>query len=150
MVVSRAMLSRRLFLVASLACACGGKTAEVSGDGGGGGSPDGSRGGNDSGQSIMDGGVIILDAEVHRDATPPMTCVGGPGVGSGGPNSCSIMGSEMCSNGVTYQVTCDCPQASCTCTQSGSGGGSGGIVPFSSCPACPSPSEAFTICGFPQ
>jgi hypothetical protein len=57
----------------------------------------------------------------------------GSSSGSAGP-SCMLQAFESCSDGTTYNVSCSCPQATCTCTQAGpSGGSSGGPYPFSGC-----------------
>lgn len=91
-----------------------------------------------------------------RDAAPGRCAMGGPGVGgggggggSGGPGSCQVFAQETCA-GISYQVTCTCPQATCACF-----GSSTSVVPFTGCPTC-SPMSAmsapalFALCGFPQ
>jgi hypothetical protein len=88
----------------------------------------------------------------HRDAavvrcnnSGPGGGGGGGGGGSGGPGSCSAFANETCS-GVSYSVSCACPQGTCACQ-----GPSSSFVAFSGCPSCPtSPQELFAVCGFPQ
>jgi hypothetical protein len=141
--------SKRLFFIAVIACACGGKTSGEIGDAGG--TPhDGSPGGPDALGDDIDSGTPIVDARVAdaiviQPEASPVTCNPNGGGGSGGPNSCSILVSETCSDGNNYQVQCDCPKAICQCS-----GSSGGVVMLSTCPMCPTSDEAFTICGLPH
>jgi len=66
------------------------------------------------------------------------------GGGGGGVASCVAFAQETCS-GVNYSVTCSCPQGECACI-----GPATSVITLASCPVCPSPSEMFTRCGFPQ
>jgi len=150
MLASRIMLSsKRLFLLAVLAGACGGKTSGEVGDGGGGMQDSGGGGSSGSSSGGTDGGPILVEGGGIPDSSEPdvtlVTCTDNGGGGSGGPGSCTIMDSETCTDGNTYQVTCDCPKAECQCL-----GSSGGVVPFNTCPACPTPAQAFEICGYPH
>ena len=95
-----------------------------------------------------------------QDAAPPtptgsaaptsVQCLmGGGGGGSGAAGSdsspsCETTAEGTCS-GISYKVTCACPQATCACF-----GATTTLVPFSGCPGCPSFSQAFNICGFPH
>jgi hypothetical protein len=76
-------------------------------------------------------------------STKPVCNHNGSG-GSGGPGTCEILDEETC-NGVTYQIDCRCPEATCTCS-----GTSGGLVTFTGCPSCPSIATAYTLCGYPH
>jgi hypothetical protein len=82
------------------------------------------------------------------------TCTSGTGGGSGGGGSYTLQASETSSDGTTYQVSCDCPAATCTCAESsGQSGGSGGGVAFSACAEdcnLASVSAAYEACGFPH
>jgi hypothetical protein len=56
----------------------------------------------------------------------------------------------MCSDGTTYSVDCQCPQATCTCTAMATNGGSSGSVMYAGCPSCTQLGNLFALCGFPQ
>ena len=61
---------------------------------------------------------------------------------------------EWCS-GFEYSVTCECPQATCACQAIAPAYGtpappSTTSVKFAGCPACPTPQQMLTLCGFPQ
>jgi hypothetical protein len=66
------------------------------------------------------------------------------GDGGGAPVACRVSALETCS-GVDYSVVCSCPQGSCTCT-----GRATSFVALPGCPFCPSVSQLFALCGFPQ
>ena len=69
----------------------------------------------------------------------------GGGGGNGGPASCNGFADETCS-GVSYSVSCACPQGTCACQ-----GASSTFVAFAGCPVCPTSAEQmFAACGFPQ
>jgi len=98
---------------------------------------------------IVDAGVVFppSDAAVVRcnNAGPGGGGGGAGGGGGGGPESCSAFANETC-DGVSYLVSCACPQGTCACQ-----GPSSSFVAFTGCPACPtSPEQMFAACGFPQ
>jgi hypothetical protein len=139
---------------------CGGQTLPTgsggdggsSGSGGSGGGSGGSSGGSDAAAGV-DSPVVFADATTGFDAPSGIVCNPGPASGSSGGGSCMISASETCSDGYTYQVTCECPSAQCTCSEmsmNGGGGSGGGGPVYSACPSCGDPSAAFLACGFPQ
>ncbi|HEX8793577.1 MAG TPA: hypothetical protein VF765_21690 [Polyangiaceae bacterium] len=151
-----------LLLSPAVVFACGGKTNGGSDAGPGSGSSSGgvsssssgsgsgsSSGGISSSSSGSSSGGEPLDA-TPVDDTSILYCKSNGAGGSGGPGSCDISDSETCTDGTTYSVDCQCPQATCTCTAtSANGGSSGGGFSYSGCPGCTT-SDLFTICGFPQ
>jgi hypothetical protein len=143
--------------------ACGGRTLG-GGDGDGGGSSSSSGGGGSTGTpegrgdasapNAVDAGTPSPDAG-GGTVIPAVTCSevgsgGGGGGGGGGPTSCTVDGSETCSDGNRYTVSCGCPAGECFCTLTSGMGGSGGAVPYNGCAACPSLQEAWDLCGFPH
>jgi hypothetical protein len=82
----------------------------------------------------------------------PVTCLGGPSSGGGGSDgSCEISASETCSDGTTYTMQCNCPQAMCSCTQMSATIGSSSTIPYDGCASgCTSLADALAACGFPQ
>ena len=94
-------------------------------------------------------GTPATDAAVLlplRDAAVIRCNNSGPGGGSGGgAGVCGAFAEETCS-GVSYSVSCACPQGTCACQ-----GPSSTSVAFAGCPVCPtSPQQLFAACGFPQ
>lgn len=144
-------------LAAALAfVACGARTTEELVDGGrtSGGSSGGSSGSGSSSSSGTPGpgdASPVVDANTFTDVVQPIVCQGAGGEGSGGNGSCSLMQSETCSDGNTYNISCSCPGATCSCYQTtASGGGSGGFgVSYSGCPTCDPSSAPWSLCGFP-
>lgn len=160
-------------VVPALAFACGGKTSNDGNDGGQQGSSGvggaGSGGGSGAGSGASSGAVsgagsggssggAPRDAEpaddapiVVVDAQAPMNCMSNGMSGSGGQGSCELATSEICRDGTTYSVTCQCPEAMCYCTQSApNGSGSGAGFSYSGCPSCSVTDGLYTLCGFPQ
>jgi hypothetical protein len=151
----------RTRLLLALGCvavlACGGKTLG-SGDGtdGGNATHDASSSGSDVAASA-DSPFVQPDTSFFEDASVPpgIVCNQGPGSGSGGGGSCEINLDETCSDGTTYQVSCQCSPGNttgtCSCSEmSGMSGGSGGGGGFPGCPVCPTPEQAWDFCGFPH
>ena len=167
-------------VVPALAFACGGKTSNDGNDGGqqgssgsggggsgggfgsgsgggsGGSSGAGSGGGSGAGSGASSGGapvdasptddgpIVVVDAQ-----SPP--CVSNGMSGSGGQGTCELAVSELCNDGTTYSVTCQCPEAMCYCTQSApNGSGSGAGFSYSGCPSCSVTEGLYKLCGFPQ
>jgi hypothetical protein len=154
----------------------GSRTAVGSSSGTAGGSGAGSTGGNSAGTPgsgpPVSGQGATTPVEAGAGSAPPTSVAdaatvfppgdaavvrcnnAGPGGGAGGgaggggvgePASCSAFASETCS-GVSYFVSCACPQGTCACQ-----GPSSTFVAFAGCPACPtSPEQMFAACGFPQ
>lgn len=150
-------LALLLVCVPALAFACGGKTAGGGSDGGpGSSSSSGGASGSSSGvvSSSTSGGEPV-DATPVLDSPAPIVCssngMGGSSGGptDGGPPPCETSESETCSDGTTYNVDCQCPQATCTCTVMATNGGSGGSVAYAGCPSCTT-ANLFALCGFPQ
>jgi hypothetical protein len=87
--------------------------------------------------------TTAVDAAVVRCNGPGAGGGGAGGGGSGSPGSCSGFAQETCS-GVSYSVSCACPQGTCACQ-----GPSSTFVAFPGCPVCPtSPEQLFAACGF--
>ena len=108
------------------------------------------------GMAVADAGIAspprIVDAAAPsppgRDAALVRCNPNGPsgvgGGGGGGPASCDVFGQETCS-GVSYSVSCSCPQGTCACFGTGTS-----VITFAGCPTCPSLPQLFALCGFPQ
>jgi hypothetical protein len=56
--------------------------------------------------------------------------------------------SEMCSDGNSYSVDCQCPRATCDCTRTGLPLVQS--VSYPGCPTCTQLGNLFALCGFPQ
>lgn len=125
-----------------------------SGGAAGGGNAGGGGGGSSGGSTP---GFVDASRPMPADASvrPAGNCSmgGGGGGGGGGVRSadggivtlCETFGQEICGGSTTYQVACACPEGTCACF-----GPSTTVVSFPGCPSCPSLSQAFAACGFPQ
>jgi hypothetical protein len=142
-----------------LLVACGARTGLVFEDG-----RVASDGGPVSTGQDDDGGGLSSDAAsssdsaiAHRDAGPvgpAVTCSLGTSGVQGDVGSCDVESAETCSDGMTYDVVCSCPAATCTCSRfSGQSGSSAGGGPFNGCDTICGASSidlAYESCGFPH
>jgi hypothetical protein len=126
----------------------GGTPASNSSAGGGSSSGPPGRGVDASAPRAVDSGE--LDAIARAADASRVTCSTGAGGGSSGAGSCLSQATEMCTDGLTYQVSCSCPASTCECFASSTVSGSSGVIKFSSCPACPSLDEMWMLCAFPH
>ncbi|HEY3818310.1 MAG TPA: hypothetical protein VGL81_14120 [Polyangiaceae bacterium] len=148
----------RIVLGGVLLLGCGGEVAGSGSDGGSG--PDGGALGRDAGygldaQSGVDSPVVQLEASTTFDGNVGVTCVQGPSSGLSMGSTCQMSAVEMCSDGTTYSVTCNCPSATCSCSEMSAnmGGSSGGGMAYTGCPDCSDVSNAnaaWVACGFPH
>ena len=77
-------------------------------------------------------------------------CMTNGTVSDDGMGSCSVDITAMC-GADSYQVTCQCPDATCSCLSSPAmGTGTTVVVPYPACPACPDATQALRLCGVPQ
>jgi hypothetical protein len=139
------------------ALACGGKTDGTGTETDGGtSSHDGSSSGADSPSSGFDSAGFPDIGLVGETSGPTgIICKQGPSGGSSSGGACEIQMTESCSDGSMYSVDCQCPggamTGSCSCSETHTmGGGSGGGSPFTGCPICPGPAEAWKACGYPH
>jgi|HubBroStandDraft_6_1064221.scaffolds.fasta_scaffold691321_2 hypothetical protein len=138
---------------------CGSRTGLLLDDGRVAGSdgPPESAGKGDDGPSSDDASSSSDSAVAQQDAGlpgPGVTCSLGTSGVQGDVGSCDVESAETCSDGMTYDVVCSCPAATCTCSQSSAQSGpSGGDARFIGCTArCGAPSIdlAYESCGFPR
>src|SRR5579884_1898288 len=124
------------------AIACGGGTLGHGTDGGQSDRPVPEAGRGADGEATAPPS-IISDASADGSDANTASCImeGGSGGGGGFGNStgaCTVSWREMCA-GATYDVSCTCPDATCTCQGSSMQARS---APFGSCPLCPAAAEA--------
>lgn len=132
-----------LFLVATIAVACGGKIEDPLGrsssdqrgaSGAGGGSGSASSGGGSAGSSSTSAGSCVASQ------------MGGGGGGVAGGACTEMFETAMC-GATTYEVDCACP-GPCDCVVNGQ---TVDTAPTTKCgdPTCGSPDDAWKTCGFP-
>lgn len=153
-----------LCAAAGLAPACGGReildgNGKSGGAGGGGGTEDAdgsseAAGGDSSGGGTEDASDgSSPDAPTTEGGGPEsgVTCTPGGSVSEGTGTSCSVKGSETCSDGTVYSFQCDCPLAQCECSsQKGMMGMAAVGISFAGgCPTC-GESAAWAACKFPH
>ena len=114
----------------------------LSGSSSGGGSPGGP---SSSGGGLSEAGPpFVPPPPTNPTAGIGPGCTWMNGVATLSPTECIAPLGEMCGD-AGYQATCACPQGTCACL-----GASTSVVSFTGCPNCPTPEEAFTLCGFPH
>ncbi|HEY1695244.1 MAG TPA: hypothetical protein VGG39_23915 [Polyangiaceae bacterium] len=136
-----------LFLVATLAVACGGKVEDPLGHGS---SDQGTASGSGaSGGSSNSGGSSAGSSSSSSPSTSSCASasqMGGGGGGVAGGPCTEVFESAIC-GATTYTVNCTCP-GPCDCVVNGQ---TVDTAPTTSCsdPTCGTPDDAWKACGFP-
>jgi hypothetical protein len=112
------------------------------------------------GEGIQDASIDALDASTSdsgaTEGTPFCTQSGVPYGGSAG-GVCTLSADEYCSDNYLHHAICDCTAdggvvGSCVCEllEPADNYIQSTTVTFDSCPSCPSASQSWAICGWPQ